>query len=66
MGWPDNSVQLFDGKSERLSAGTAKMSLSGTAAAAEESLRIRRSRLIRVFEVIRTRYLERLNPHRSA
>ena len=52
MSWPDNSVQLFDGKSERLSAGTAKMSLSGTAAAAEESLRIRRSRLIRVFEVI--------------
>lgn len=52
MDWTDNSVQLFDGKSERLSAGTAKMSLNGTAAAAEESLRIRRSRLVRVFEVI--------------
>ncbi len=55
MGWPDNSVQLFDGKSERLSAGTAEMSICGTAATAEESLRVRigqRSRLIRVFEVI--------------
>ena len=56
MGWPDNSVQLFDGKSERLSAGTAEMrSIYGTAATAGESLRVRigqRSRLIRVFEVI--------------